>query len=310
MPEISGDFTAALRLPAGGWAVVTPRPETTPTTTQQRMILWGLVALAITLPIAWAGAIVLVRPLRRFAIDAERSGRDPAVAMPETAPAELAPAADAIARLQRRVRSLDRDRTAFAGTVRTDLRAPLDRLRARLDDTPRQIREAFHDDVTDIEAAVAALQLFLSDAAAPEGMTRQPLGDLIRAAAAPAVQRGDAITIDAADAAAALWVTADPAAILRLVDQLLAYVRHRSEAVAVRIDQDGDDAIVTVAPAARAVAAGFAPGLHGKAGRATGGRADGPGLAAARSIARGHGGDVRLVRSEGGMIVHLRLPLA
>lgn len=304
VPEIRGGFIAALRLPAGGWAVVTPQPETTPTGTQQRMVIWFLVALAVSVPLAWAAAIMLVRPMRQFGADAERSGRDPALAMPAGALAELAPAAEAIGRLQGRVRGLVRDRTAFAGTVRSDLRAPLARLRARLDETPRQIREPFHDDLTDIEEAVAALQLFLSDAAAPDGMTRQALGELIRAAAA---RQGDGVTVDAPTV---LWIAADPEAIARLLDQLFGYVRQRAEGISVRLEQDENDALVTVAPAPRSAPAGFLPGLHGKAGRATGVRGDGPGLAAARSIARGHGGEVRLVRSDSGMILCLRLPLA
>lgn len=306
VPEITGAFRAALKLPGGGWAVVTPRAETAPTQAQQRMILWFVVALAITLPLAWGVALWLVRPLRGFVLAAERSGRDPAAPMAGSGLTELAPAAAAITRLQGRIQALSNDRAAFAGTVRNELRAPLDRLRAGLEDVPRQVREVFHDPVTDIEEAVAALELFLTDAAAPGVLERHDLGELIRMTAVAAAARGEPVT---ADAPAAVRVEVDPVAIRRLLDQLIVYARRRGRGVTMTLAIDAGVAVVTMTESAQPMVAGFASGLRGKAERASGARPTGPGLAVARSIARGHGGEVRLVRSEAGMIAELRLPL-
>jgi signal transduction histidine kinase len=306
--EIAGPFRAALRLPGGGWAVVQPLPEPFPNTTQQRMILWFLVALAVTLPIAWGLAILLARPLLRFAAAAERSGREPGGATPLTGvPAELVPALTAIEQLQMRTQSLSGDRSAFAGTLRNELQAPLERLRAGLNDAPRQIREAFHDDLTDIEEAVAALQLFLSDAAAPKLVGRHDLGELMRRSAAAASETGDPVVADAATAA---WVQVDPDAIGRLFEHLIAYARRRGGHVTMRLTVEGDSATVDMTDSGRPEPTGFAPGLHGKAERAGSTRPSGPGLAVARSIARTHGGEVLLVRSDDGMAAKLRLPIA
>ena len=306
--EISGDFRAALRLPGGGWAIVRPLPEPFPSTTQQRMILWFLVALALTLPIAWGLALMLARPLMRFADAAERSGREPGYVMPSVGiPAELVPALAALTRLQMRAQRLEGDRSAFAGTLRNELRAPLERLRAGLDDAPRQIREAFHDDLTDIEEAVAALQLFLNDAGSPTLLRRIDLGEMVRAAAATASEAGEPVTADASIVAP---VEADPDAIARLFDHLIAYGRRQGGAVLLQLAVEADGATVAVTDSGRPEPAAFAPGLHGKAERAGTVRPSGPGLAVARSIARAHGGEVLLVRSDQGMAVKLRLPVA
>lgn len=306
--EISGDFRAALRLPAGGWAIVRPLPEPFPSTTQQRMILWFLVALALTLPLAWGLALMLARPLMRFADAAERSGREPGYVMPAVGiPAELVPALAALTRLQMRAQRLEGDRSAFAGTLRNELRAPLERLRSGLDDAPRQIREAFHDDLTDIEEAVAALQLFLNDAGTPTLLPRIDLGEMVRAAAATASAAGEPVTAEAAIVAP---VEADPEAIGRMFEHLIAYGRRQGGAVLLQLTVESDGATVTITDGGRAEPAAFAPGLHGKAERAGTVRPSGPGLAVARSIARAHGGDVLLVRSDEGMSVKLRLPVA
>jgi hypothetical protein len=313
--EVTGEFQAALRLPDRRWAVVRPRPEAFPTTTQQVMALWFLVALAISVTAAGLFAVLLVRPLRRFAAAAEASGRDPSHAVPVAdTPDELAPAAAALARLQGRVQSLSGDRTAFAGMLRSDVRAPLDRLRARLDEAPRQVREAFYDDVAYLEDAVAGLQLFLTDAATPAALERAELGALVRATAAEAVARGDTV-VSETDIVA--WVDVDPGAIGRVLEQMIATSRRHGGAVMLVLGTDGDSATISARETALAAdpveatpPAGFAPGLHGKAERSAPPRPSGPSLAVARSIARAHGGEVLLVRSEDGMALVLRLPIA
>ncbi len=306
MPELRGAFRAALRLPSGGWAIVEPRPEVFPTTAQQAVLLWFLVALAVTVPLTWVAALWLVRPLRAFGAAAERAGRDPADGVATRAmPPELMPAVVALARLQGRVQALIADRSAFAGTLRTELQAPLKRLRAGLDDAPRQIREAFHDDVTDIEEAVAALALFLADATAPVALVRHDLSALVRAAATTAAARGEPVVAEADEP---LWVEVDGDAITRLLDVLIGYARRQDGMVSMRTGVEDGMAVVAIGDTPRPVSGGFAPGLRARADRAGGTKPKGPGLALARSIARTHGGEMRLVRSAGGVTTELRLP--
>jgi signal transduction histidine kinase len=312
-PYVEGDFIAALRLADGRWAVVHPRPEPFPNAWQRRILLWFAISLALVAPFGWLFTRRLVKPLKAFAQAAEQLGRDPsATIVPLHGPAEIGRAAHAFNLMQNRLRSFVDDRTAMVGAISHDLRTPLTRMRFRIEDVPDDVREGLLDEVDEMEAMITQVIEFIRDASTPGARERLDLRTLVDDVVEDARLVGADVTVERADPA---QVEVDVLGMRRLLDNLLENAVKYGQRARVRLTTDQESAVAEIIDDGPGLPEDelervFEPFYRSEAARASDKAGSGLGLAVCRSIARAHGGDVRLLRSNDGFLAQIRVPLA
>jgi signal transduction histidine kinase len=313
-PYVEGDFVAALQLGDHRWAVVQPAPEPFPNAWQRRILLWFVLALALVAPIGWLFARRLVKPIDRFAGAAEALGRDPAAAIGALdGPAEIGRAAYAFNLMQNRLRAFVDDRTAMVGAISHDLRTPLTRMRFRIEDVgDEETREGLLEEVDEMEAMIAQVINFIRDASAPAARERLDLGSLVEDVVEDARMVGGDVRVERADRA---QVEVDVLGMKRLFDNLLENAVKYGMRARVRLRTDLDEVVAEILDDGPGLPEEemervFEPFYRSDTARASDKAGSGLGLAVCRSIARAHGGDVRLRQTADGFAAELRIPLA
>jgi signal transduction histidine kinase len=276
-----------------------------------RLALAGAVIAAISL---WA-ARCLSKPLAEFARAVERFGRDTdAASLPECGPKELRRTIRAFNAMQERLRRFIDDRTRMLAAMSHDLRTPLTRLRLRaefVEDAAQQRRMLA--DLDAMSQMVEASLAFLRDDAAREKRVPTDLAVLLQGVCEDAADAGQDV---ACGETARATVVCGPAALRRALINLLdnAVIYGQRARAALRLA--GPEAIIEIEDDGpgippEAQEAVFQPFHRLEASRSAATGGIGLGLAVARSIIRGHGGEIALAnRREGGTRVSLRLPLA
>ena len=312
------DVRLAVRLTDGSWLVFAGGDPLEGPFRLLRFALWmaGIVA-AIALVSLWT-ARRLTAPIARFAVAAERLGVDgEAPPLPESGPRELRAATRAFNRMQARLARFVADRTQMLAAISHDLRTPLTRLRLRAElvEDPEMQRKMLSD-LDEMEAMINATLAFARDDATREPRGPLDLADLLQSLCEDRVDAGHRAVYEGPAHAA---LDGRPVALRRafanLLDNAIAYgggctVRLRPEdgpsstsIVRVEIDDHGpgipeEEFEKVFAPFYR---------LERSRSRDTGGV--GLGLATARTVVRGHGGDITLAnRPEGGLRVTVTLP--
>ena len=310
---VDGDFVAAFQEAPGRWVAVQPAPEPFPTQWQQRLMLWFANSFSLVAPIGYLFARRLVAPFAAFATAAERLGRDPSgpvIAL--RGPAEIGRAATAFNLMQQRLKRYIDDRTAMVGAISHDLRTPLARIRFRVDAAPPRVREGVLGDVAQMEEMVTAVLAFIRDASEPGLRERVDLRSILECVVDDAaLMGGDA----ALDPGAPASVEVDPLSVQRVVTNLVENALKYGRKAHVRLFTDGADAVTEVVDAGpglpdEELERVFLPFYRAERARTLNTGGIGLGLSVSRSIARAHGGDVRLFRQPDGLVAQLRLPLA
>ncbi|WCT72711.1 ATP-binding protein [Sphingomonas naphthae] len=312
-PFVEGDFVAARRLADGRWAVVQPAAEGFPNAWQRRVGLWFLIAFAIVAPLGWMFARRLSGPLDRFADAAAQLGRDPSAAIVALdGPAEIGRAAHAFNLMQNRLRSFVDDRTAMVGAISHDLRTPLTRLRFRMEEVEDDaMRDGMLEEVVEMEEMIASVLAFIRDASTPGVRERLDLRTLVDDVAEDAAMVGGHVTVEATMPAT---VEVDVLGMRRLLANLVENALKYGERARIRLEVGEEEAIAAVIDDGpglpdEELELVFQPFYRTAAARASDARGTGLGLAVCRSIARAHGGDVRLSRSAEGFKAEVRVPL-
>jgi signal transduction histidine kinase len=279
----------------------------------------NLVSLGLTAGLAGLAVVVavrrLARPLARLAAAADALGRGEASPpLPEEGPADLKSTVHAFNRMQARLKRFVDDRTAMLAAVSHDLRTPITSLRLRAEFVEdEETRERMLETLDEMQRMVEVTLTFAREEATSEETRVVDLAALVESITADLADLG-------ADVACAspgrLPYPCRPLALRRAVRNLIenavrygtrARVGLESDREGIRILVDDDGPGIPPEEMERA----FEPfvRLEGSRSRETGGI--GLGLAIARSIARSHGGDVRLAnRPEGGLRATLALPRA
>ncbi len=301
-----------VQMPEGVLRVVTTRKRLSSVTTNI-FIMWSMGSSLLLLAIATIFMRNQVRPIRRLAQAADSFGKGHDV--PQFKPAgaaEVRQAAGAFITMRDRINRQMTQRTEMLAGVSHDLRTPLTRMKlqlAMIGDTPetRELRA----NVEEMEKTVDEYLAF-ARGEGTETPVNTDLSALLREVVDGARRNGDAIELVFGDA---MTVPVRPTAFRRcvtnVVDNAVKYgekvsvrATRRAGAVEIVVDDDGpgipaDQREEAFKPFAR---------LDRSRNPDTGGV--GLGLAIARDIMRGHGGDLTLGDSPmGGLRAQLWLPV-
>ena len=308
-----GWFTASVALTDGRWLNVAVGPP-------PGAPAWGPAFVAVFLLSALCIAAVAVftarrmaKPMRALAAAAGRLGRGEAVDdLPEAGTVETRETVRAFNLMRARLDRYVRDRTAMLAAVSHDLRTPITSLR---------LHAEFVEDAetkAKILAALDEMQRMTEDALAfiREDMQREEtrtvnLHALVDSVAADLAELGRDIAV--ADSERVLAVCR-PVALRRALRNLLENAAAYGGRATVRIEQDDSELRVVVEDEGPGIPEAdlgrvFEPFVRLEASRSRDTGGSGLGLAIARSIVRGHGGDIALGnRAEGGLRVTVALP--
>ena len=308
-------FTASLALPDATWlnVAVAPPPGAPP---------WGWTFVMTFLLSAVGIAIVAVltgrriaKPMRGLAAAAGRFGRGEAVDdLPEAGPVETRKTLRAFNRMRRQLDRYVRDRTAMLAAISHDLRTPITSLRLHA--------EFIEDAGTKAKIVIALDEMqrmtedtlaFIREDTRREETRTVDLHALLDSVATDLAELGhEVVVVDTGRVLVACRTVALRRALRNLLENGAA---HGVRATA-RIDRDEIGVRVVIEDEGPGIPEDdlervFEPfvRLESSRNRNTGG--SGLGLAIARSIVRGHGGDIRLEnRAEGGLRTTITLPVA
>jgi two-component system OmpR family sensor kinase len=306
-------FSAALRLPDGRWASVTP-PHGLLSPWQVRILIALAISLLLLAPLVWVMARRLTRPIRVFAEAAERLGADPdAEPMIASGPTEVRTAIHAFNDMQAALRDHMRRRSQTVAAIAHDLRTPLTRLRFRAEQAPDSVRDRMAADIEEMDALIATAMAYVRGEAAPDRSEAFDLAELAADCATGFSETGAKVSFTGQPP---LPVMADPAALRRALANLIANAIKFGDGARVHTATADGTAVITVEDDGPGLAeseleAVFEPFYRGERSRnrETGGA--GLGLSVARQAARAHSGDVTLSnRAGGGLTARLTLPLA
>ena len=273
---------------------------------------WLIGAMLVVAPAAfWFGRRISA-PLDRFAMAAQRLGRDPlAPPLTVSGPAEIHRAAQAFNDMQLRVRRYVEDRTGMIGAISHDLRTPLARIRFKLEaEAPN--KASINADIDQMEVMIDQVLTFIRDASEPSARERINILSLVETVVDERLEVGAVVHLAPSDDG---QVEGDVHALKRvignLIDNAIKYggggdvrvIRTASEMV-VEVEDDGPG----LAPDEREQV--FKPFFRTEAARTLDAGGVGLGLALSRSITRAHGGDIGLEVRQRGLVAVVRLPLA
>lgn len=309
-PYVEGEFVAAMKMGDGRWATVRPRPEGFPNSWQRRVLLWFGLSVALIAPLALFVSWRLAAPLKVFAESADRLGREPSADLPPlSGPAEIGKAADAFNLMQQRLKRYVDDRTGMIRAISHDLRTPLTRMRFKLERASPALRQAIGRDMDQMEEMIASVLAFMRDET--HTATRQVV-DLRSLLEVVVDDAPGAVTLEPGVAVLAeIDVVGVQRVVENLIDNALKYGEQASVSLTVR---DGE-AFIEVADKGPGLSSDdlervFQPFYRSEAARASGKSGVGLGLAVSRSTIRAHGGDLRLLPADQGLVAELRLPQA
>jgi signal transduction histidine kinase len=311
-PARPGDFLVQVALPQGQWALLNVSAGNFKHSWRRlagRLGIWFLIIGLLSV----LAARRLAEPIDDFGRAAEQLGTGQDVSpLAERGPREIRVATRAFNQMQERLRRFLEDRTRMLAAISHDLRTPLARLRLRAEFLEDEEQRA--ETCADLDAMsemIRATLVFARDDAQREPTNLVDLGVLVADICDDIAELGGDVSFAAAShVSARCQPTAIGRAVANLIENAVKYggcarVRLVTEAhgVAVVVEDDGpgiplDEQERVFAPFYR---------LDQSRNRDTGGV--GLGLAVSRTIAREHGGDVKLSnRSPLGLRARLELP--
>lgn len=298
----------SLRLQDGSWLNFATPPAPHASFWGSQFFGVGALGLMLVVVVSVWAVRRATQPLDLFARAAERLGLDfNAQPLAEGGPREVQRAAKAFNLMQRRLQTFVHNRTHMLAAISHDLRTPITRLKLRAEFiNDEEQRQKMLIDLDEMEAMIAATLQFARDDVMGEPAVALDLAALVRECA-----NIDKVRCAAPDA---LPFTGRPLGLKRLVNNLLGNALRYADGAEVDLQATADSVILSVRDDGPGIPEGmlakvFDPfvRVEGSRSRETGGV--GLGLAAVRSIAQAHGGDVVLKnRPGGGLEAQVTLP--
>jgi signal transduction histidine kinase len=302
------DFEIGAQLPDGRWLVMRQGRNWAELTWIGRaaLIIGGTLAVLSLLALLFARR--LTRPIRNFANAVQAVGVDPqSEAVREEGPLELRGAARAVNTMQGRLRALIADRTKTLAAVAHDMRTPLMRLRLVAENAPPEQRERMAKEIGEVEALVASFIAFARDDPAEEARVRLDLSALLDSIAHDHAEHGRSVSFESEER---VIVTGQSLGLKRLFSNLVDNALKYGGAARIKLDRADALVVVDVEDDGPGVPPEQRDNVFEPFVRLNedGTRGAGLGLAAARSIARAHGGDIVIIHAEKGALLRVTLP--
>ena len=301
-----------VRVPQGSLRFIAPKDRVF-ATHGHIFLLWLAVATILLTLVALAFIRNQVRAIERLAAAADAFGRGVDMSFRPHGAREVRQAAHAFIAMRRRIARNVEQRASLLAAVSHDLRTPLTRLKLELALAEPGARiEAMKRDLADMEQMIEEYLAFArgEEGEAPSTVLLPPLLSEI---AVGGRQAGAEVTIEAPPE---LAVQARAGALKRALANLVMNAAVHGETVRICATTDAEGVIIRVdddgpgIPEDRLEEA-MTPFSRLDAARSGDDKGVGLGLAIARDVARGHGGDLVLSRSpQGGLRATLRLPFA
>ncbi len=312
--DIGNALLVAMQLRDKSWLnFVVPLPSSEPFWSF-RFVLSTLVMLAAVCVSSVLMVRNLTRPFVNLAAAARRLGTDvKAPPLSEDGPSEVRYAAIAFNEMQARIRRFVDDRTQLLAAIAHDLGTPITRLRLRaelIEDVDQQRKVL--SDLDDMQNMVTSALSFARGESSDEPRAKVDLNSLLLRIRDDMLDAGHSISLITADSSVPYLCrpVAMRRALTNIVDNAIRYgtqahisMQNGRDAIFIQIDDDGPG----IPEFQREQA--FLPfqRLETSRNRETGG--SGLGLTVARTIIRGHGGEVTLEdRDGGGLRVEIELP--
>ncbi|HEY0947366.1 MAG TPA: ATP-binding protein [Opitutaceae bacterium] len=308
-------FGVAVQLDDGAWlnAVYAKPAYLLATTPPPRYYVSFVISAVIFSVAAVLIARRISRPLQRLTHTAERLGRGEQVELlPEEGADDIRRTAAAFNRMQMRLRRFVEDRTRMLAALGHDLRTPITslRLRAEFVSDP-ETREKLLATLAEMQAMTEAALAFARSEATAEPTRAVDLHALVESLCDDLADLGWDVSFSNGER---LPCCCRPDALRRAVRNLVENAVRYGDRARVTLQQTDESLEIAVADDGPGIPAGevervFAPFVRLETSRnaATGGV--GLGLAIARSIVRGHGGDIVLENGrQHGLNATIRLP--
>jgi len=308
---VVGQFTIALRQSGTQWVAVSPAGLDI-AFWRWRAIATLLFALLVAAPIAWWLSRRVARPIAMFGAAAERLGRDPNSPPIElSGPPEVAEAAFAFNEMQAKLQSYVANRSLMLGAVAHDLRTPLMRIALHLEHAPKPVRSAVQGEVAEMQAMLAAVLAFLRDQEQPARRQSLNLRAITESVADELADEGHQIELAEGPP---IVVEGNRSALKSLVSNLMRNaVNHAEGPFRVVLGANASVVWLEIRDHGSGIPEEmlermFEPFVRGEVSRSRETGGIGLGLASARAVARGHGGDVTLAnRPDGGLTARVEL---
>lgn len=256
----------------------------------------------------------IARPIANLAAASESMGRGEAGApLAENGPDEVRRASRAFNDMRGRIDRFISDRTQMLAAISHDLRTPITslRLRAELVEEP-ETRERMVETIDEMQHMVEATLDFVRAEGRSEETRDTDLTALVESVVDDLKELG--LDVAMVPGGERIVVRARPLGLKRALRNVIENAIHYGKDARVRVEQAGGQARVIVEDTGPGVDEAelerlFEPFMRGEASRSRETGGIGLGLAVARTILRGHGGDVTLAnRDGGGLTATLSLP--
>jgi signal transduction histidine kinase len=285
-------FQPSMQIPADAWVSVA--------------LIFIVTALFSILAVRLA-----VQPVRMLADAADRLSRNIDEApLPEKGAIEIRAATRAFNRMQDRLRRHVNSRALAFAAMSHDMRTPLTRMRLRLESLSEDAKEKLGDDLREIEALARSVLEVTRSLSAEEAMVRVDIDVLLDRLVHDYAALGERIAFKGSSK----LLDARPVALRRALGNLIDNALKYGKDVSVEIEDSGDRVGISVCDNGPGIPAEDLQKVvypfyrvEGSRNRDTGGA--GLGLAIAKDIVEGHGGELILQnRPDGGLRATIQLP--
>ncbi len=305
-PFPPGEFSmlTQVRLQDGSWASFDTRISPATAGLPWRLLLTLAFLLAAMLLLSYVAVRWVTRPLGVLATAADQLGRDiHRPPLPEDGPLEVGRAARAFNTMQGRLIQFIDERTRLLTAMSHDLKTPLTRMRLRtelLEDT--ELRDRYEKDLVEMETMVTQTLEFMRGVANRQAPQPVDITALLESLRSDNEAMGRTVTIDGRVTGPLMG---EPQSLRRCISNLIDNAVIYGGRAEIHVTEDSSGLTIRMRDLGPGIPDSelekvFEPfyRLEGSRSRETGGT--GLGLSIARSIARAHGGDVRLRNHENG----------